>query len=197
MRAVRALYAWVLHWAGTPYGTVVLFLLAFAEASFFPIPPDVLLLAVCLAAPARSLILAAVCTVGSVLGGVAGYGIGWGLWAVTADFFFAWVPGFTPGVYDRVSVLYSEWGFWAVFIAGLTPIPYKVFTIAAGVFGINFPVFVAASLLSRGLRFGVEGLLIYRYGPPVEAFIERSFNWLAVAFVVLLLGGFLLVKYAL
>ena len=192
---MRALYDWVLHWAATPHGTTALFLLACAEASFFPVPPDVLLLAVCLAAPARSLRLATLCTAGSVLGGMAGYAIGWGLWETLAGFFFDWVPGFSPEIYDRVADLYREWDFWAVFAAGLTPIPYKVFTIAAGVFGINFPVFVIASLLSRGLRFGAEGFLIYRFGPPVAAFIDRYFNWVALGFLVLLLGGFLLLKY--
>lgn len=195
MRWVRTLYNWVLHWAATPHGATALFLLAVAEASFFPIPPDVLLLAVCLAAPARSMRLALLCTAGSVVGGVVGYGIGWSLWGALSAFFFAWVPGFSPELYDRVATLYEEWGFWAVFAAGLTPIPYKIFTIAAGVFGINFPVFVLASVLSRGLRFLAEGFLIYRFGPPIASFIDRYFNWLAVGFVAVLIGGFVLMKY--
>ena len=130
-----------------------------------------------------------------MLGGVVGYGIGWSLWGALSTFFFVWVPGFSPEIYDRVAALYEEWGFWAVFTAGLTPIPYKVFTIAAGVFGINFPVFVLASVLSRGLRFLAEGFLIYRFGPSVASFIDRYFNWLAVGFVAVLIGGFVLVKY--
>ena len=197
MRLIRAIYDWVLHWAATPYATYALFLLALAEASFFPIPPDVLLLAICLSRPARSLRYAGICTLGSVLGGMAGYAIGWGLWELTSGFFFAYVPGFTPEVFERVAGLYQRWDFWAVFVAGLTPIPYKVFTIAGGVFGINFPVFVLASILSRALRFGIEGYLIMRFGPPIKGFIDRYFNWLSLAFAVLLIGGFLLVTYIL
>jgi membrane protein YqaA with SNARE-associated domain len=197
VRLVRALYDWVLHWAATPHGATALFLLAVAEACFFPIPPDVLLLAVCLARPQRGLAFAALCTAGSVLGGVVGYGIGWGLWEATSGFFFDHVPGFTPEVFERVAALYRRWDFWAVFVAGLTPIPYKVFTIAAGVFGINFPVFILASVLSRGLRFGVEGWLVQQFGPPISGFIDRYFNWLSLAFAALLLGGFLALKYLL
>jgi membrane protein YqaA with SNARE-associated domain len=197
LRLIRALYDWVLHWAATPYGATALFLLALAEASFFIVPPDVLLLAVCLARPERSLRYAGLCTLGSVVGGVLGYAIGWGLWEISSELFFSYVPGFTPEVFERVAGLYRRWDFWAVFIAGLTPIPYKVFTIAGGVFGINFPVFILASILSRGLRFGVEGYLVLRFGPPIKEFVDRYFNWLSVAFAVLLVGGFLLVRYVL
>ncbi len=195
MKPVRALYDWVLHWAATPYAAWALLLLAMAEASFFPIPPDVLLLAICLARPARSLHYAALCTAGSVVGGMAGYAIGWGLWELLSEFFFTHVPGFTPEVFQRVGGFYEDWSFWAVFLAGLTPIPYKIFTVAGGVFGINFPIFILASTLSRGLRFGVEGVLIQRFGPPMAVFIDRYFNWLSLAFGVVLVGGFVLLKY--
>jgi len=195
VKAVRALYDWVLHWAATPYGSTALFILAMSEASFFPVPPDVLLMAVCLAQPRRSLRYAFLCTAGSVLGGMGGYLIGWGVWEMLSGFFFTYVPGFTPALFARVADLYQQWDFWAVFLAGLTPIPYKVFTIAAGVFEINFPIFVLASILSRGLRFGIEGWLILRFGPPIVVFIDRYFNWLTLAFGVLLVGGFLVVKY--
>ena len=195
MRPVRALYDWVLHWAATRYGAVALVLLAMAEASFFPIPPDVLLLAVCLARPERSLRYAALCTLGSVVGGMVGYALGWGMWGLLSEFFFNHVPGFTPEIFNKVGGFYEEWNFWAVFLAGMTPIPYKVFTIAGGVFGINFPIFVLASALSRGLRFGLEGILIQRFGPPMAGFIDRYFNWLTLAFGVVLVGGFVLLKY--
>ncbi|MFQ5671434.1 MAG: YqaA family protein [Acidobacteriota bacterium] len=197
MRLIRALYDWVLHWAATPHGAVALFILAVAEASFFPIPPDVLLLAVCLARSQRSMLYAALCTAGSVAGGMAGYGIGWGFWELTSTFFFNHIPGFTPEVFRHVQDLYTRWSFWAVFAAGLTPIPYKVFTIAAGVLSINFPIFVLASTLSRGLRFGLEGFLILKFGPPIATFINRYFNLLTFLFAALLIGGFLLVRYAL
>lgn len=194
---VRRLYDWVLHWAETPYGAPALFVLALAESSFFPIAPDPLLLALCLGAPARSYRFAALATVASVAGGLIGYGIGAGAWELTSDFFFAYVPGVTPELFARVQGLYDRYDFWAVFLAGLTPIPYKVFTLSAGVFRINPGVFLVASLTSRGLRFFAEAALIHRFGQPVSAFIDRYFNLLAVVFGVLLVGGFLVIKLVL
>lgn len=184
------LYDWVLHWSAHPHAQSALLLLAFAEASFFPIPPDVLLIAMCLAAPQRAPRYAALASVGSVAGGIAGYGIGWGLWEILSEAFYRWVPGFTPEVYARVAALYDRWSFWAVFTAGFTPIPYKVFTIAAGVTRIHFLVFVAASVISRSARFFLVALLIRWFGPRVLPWIERYLGWLTVAFVLLLLGGF-------
>lgn len=194
---VRRLYDWVLHWADTPHGTVALFVLAFAESSFFPIPPDPLLVALCLGAAKRSLPFAAVATVASVAGGIAGYGIGAGAWHLVEGWFFAYVPGVDAESFAMVKGLYDRWDFWAVFLAGLTPIPYKVFTLSSGVFGINFSVFVVASVLSRGLRFFAVAALIYRFGPPIARFIDRYFDLLAVAFAVLLVGGFVVIKLVL
>jgi membrane protein YqaA with SNARE-associated domain len=194
---IRRLYDWVLHWADTRYGAPALFLLAVAESSFFPIPPDPLLIALCLGAPALSLRFALNCTAASVVGGVIGYGIGAGAWHLLRDWFFAYVPGVSPEAFGRVQGIYYRWDFWAVFLAGLTPIPYKVFTIAAGVFSINFPIFVLASVLSRGLRFFLLAGLIYRFGVPIKSFIDRYFNLLAWAFGLLLLGGFVLIELVL
>jgi len=194
---IRRLYDWVLHWADTRYGAPALFLLAAAESSFFPIPPDPLLIALCLGAPGLSLRFAASCTAASVLGGIVGYGIGAGAWHLLQDWFFAYVPGVTPETFARVQGIYDRWDFWAVFLAGLTPIPYKVFTLAAGVFSINFPVFVLASVLSRGLRFFLLAGLIYRFGAPIKAFIDKYFNALAWAFGLLLVGGFLVIELVL
>jgi membrane protein YqaA with SNARE-associated domain len=194
---IRRLYDWVLHWADTPYGTAALFLLAFAESSFFPIPPDPLLVALCLGAAKRSLRFAAVATVASTLGGVLGYGIGFGAWNLVEGWFFAFVPGVSPEAFERVRGLYDQYDFWAVFLAGLTPIPYKVFTLSSGVFGINFGVFVVASVLSRGLRFFAVAALIYRFGPPIARFIDRYFDLLAIGFGILLVGGFVVVKLVL
>jgi membrane protein YqaA with SNARE-associated domain len=194
---VRRLYDWVLHWAETPYGPAALILLAFAEASFFPIPPDPLLMALCLGAAARSFRFAAMATVASVVGGVAGYIIGAGAWHVMADFFFGYVPGVTPEAFLGVQEYYDRYDFWAVFLAGLTPIPYKVFTLSAGVFAINFPIFVLASILSRGLRFFVVAGLIYRFGPPMSRFIDRYFNILTWVFGALIILGFMVVKFLL
>lgn len=192
---VRRLYDWVLHWALTPYGAPALFLLALAEASFFPIPPDPLLLALSLGAPRRSFRFAGLATVGSVLGGMLGYALGALAWGALSHVFYAWVPGVTPEAFGRVQALYARYDFWAVFLAGLTPIPYKVFTLSAGVFSLRFEVFVLASALSRGLRFFVEGALIYQFGPPIGRFIDRYFNLLTWVFGALLVVGFLVVKW--
>jgi membrane protein YqaA with SNARE-associated domain len=189
-------YDWVLHWAAHPHAQSALLLLAFAESSVFPIPPDVLLIAMCLAQPRRAFRYAAISGVGSVAGGILGYGIGWGLWEVVSDAFYHWVPGFTPEVYARVAALYDRWNFWVVFAAGFTPIPYKVFTIAAGVAHINFGVFVLASAVSRTARFLLVSLLIFRFGPSIMPFIEKYLGWLTVLFVVLLVGGFYLIGVA-
>ncbi len=191
---MRRLYDWVLHWADTPSGPAALFVLALAESSFFPVPPDPLLIALCLGAPRRSLRFAASATVASVLGGVIGYAIGAGGWQLVGDWFFTYVPGVSPAAFARVQALYDRWDFWAVFLAGLTPIPYKVFTLSAGVFGIDFPVFLLASVLSRGLRFFAVAGLIYRFGAPIARFIDRYFDLLAILFGVLLVAGFVVIE---
>jgi membrane protein YqaA with SNARE-associated domain len=190
---LRRLYDWVLHWAATPYGTVALFLLAFAESSFFPIPPDVLLIALCVARPQRSLRFALICAIGSILGGCLGYLIGWQFMAQVGHRIVAFY-----GLSDKVAyieTLYNTYDAWAVGIAGFTPIPYKVFTIAAGMFKINFTVFILASSVSRSARFFLVGGLIYMFGPRIQRFIDRYFDLLAVTFTVLLVGSFVLLKY--
>ncbi len=194
---VRRLYDWVLHWAETPWGVPALGGLSLAESSFFPIPPDPLLMALCLGAARRAFWFATVATASSVVGGVIGYWIGASAWVAVGDWFFAVVPGVSPESFARVQGLYDRWDFWAIFAAGLTPIPYKVFTLSAGVFAINFPVFVLASALSRGLRFFVVAGLIHQYGEPIAAFIDRYFNLLTVAFVALVGIGFAAVKFVL
>mgnify|MGYP001814998093 FL=1 len=195
MRLVRRLYDWVLHWAETPYGGPVLFLLALVESSIFPVPPDVLLIALCIALPSRAWRFALLASAGSVLGGLIGYGIGWGAWSFVDTFFFDYIPGFTPAVFERVQGLFAEYDFWVVFTAGFTPIPYKVITIGSGVFNINLLVFSVASLVSRSLRFFLVAWLLHRYGSGMRDFIDRYFNLLSIVFVLLLLGGFLLLKY--
>ena len=194
---VRRLYDWVLHWADTPYGLQALAVLAFVEASVFPIPPDPLLIALCLGVARRSLRFAAIATIASVSGGILGYGIGAVVWVSVGDFFFQYVPGVSPAGFADVQGFYERWDFWAVFMAGLTPIPYKVFTISAGVFAINFPVFVFASVLSRGLRFFLLALLLRRYGEPIRLFIDRYFNLLTVIFLTVLVLGFFLIELVL
>ncbi|HEX2162493.1 MAG TPA: VTT domain-containing protein [Thermoanaerobaculia bacterium] len=179
-----ALLHWVEAWAHHPYGSWALFGIAFAESSFFPIPPDVLLIPLCLGDPSRALWFATICSAGSVLGGIAGYGIGY--------------YGGRPLVYklfpdEKVKAVeryYDKYNAWATFIAGLTPLPYKIFTISGGACAINFKVFVFASVLSRSLRFFAVATLIYFFGEPIQAFIEEYLDVLSIAFVVLLIGGF-------
>jgi len=154
-------------------------------------------MALCLGAIKRSLRFAAIATAASVLGGIAGYFIGWGAWSAMAGFFFTYIPGVTPEAFDAIQELYNRYDFGAVFIAGLTPIPYKVFTLSAGVFTINFPVFVLASVLSRGLRFFVIAGLFYRFGAPISRFIDRYFNLLSWGFCALIVIGFLVISYLL
>lgn len=182
------------------WGAFALFCFAFAESSFFPIPPDVLLIALCLGAAARSFRFAAICTAGSILGAIAGYGIGFFLWQNTAgeytalaQFFFDHV--FTIEAFERVGALYDRYNFWIVFTAGFTPLPYKLFTVTGGLFHINFAMFLVASVVSRGMRFFLIALLIWKFGAPIKSFIDRYFNLLAVAFTVLLVGSFVLVSY--
>jgi membrane protein YqaA with SNARE-associated domain len=190
---MRWLYDWVLHWAETPYGLPALAVLSFAESSFFPVPPDVLLIALALAVPGRALWFATVCTVASVAGGVFGYLIGYVVWEQVSDFFFRFV--FSKELFDFVAVKYNENAFWAVFTAGLTPIPYKVFTVAAGVFSIDVGEFLLASVLGRAGRFFTVAALIRMFGAPIRAFIDKYFNLLSFVFVVLLIGGFAVIRW--
>lgn len=190
---LRKLYDWVLHWAETPYGSWALFILAFAESSFFPVPPDVLLIALAISIPARAFRYALICSTGSVLGGMAGYIIG---------FEFMDLLGFRilnfyglMDKYETISHLYERYNAWAVGIAGFTPVPYKVFTISAGAFKINFPIFLAASIVSRSARFFLVGWLIYKFGVGIRSFIDRYFNILCVVFMILLVGGFIMIKW--
>lgn len=190
---LRNLYDWVLHWAETPYGAWALFLLAFSESSFFPIPPDILLIALAIAIPQKSLKYALICSVGSILGGCFGYLIGWQFMSSIGEGIIDFY-GLTQK-YDHIKNLYMNYDAWAIGIAGFTPIPYKVFTITAGAFNINFPVFVIASLVSRSARFFLVGWLIYTSGPRIQVFIDKYFNILTIAFAILFVAGFLIIKY--
>jgi membrane protein YqaA with SNARE-associated domain len=193
MRYIRRLYDWVLHWAETPYAIPALFILAFAESSFFPVPPDVLLITLAISIPRRSFRYAFVCTSGSILGGMFGYFIGYQL----MDMIGIPILNFYGAMekYEYIQSLYMKYDAWAVSIAGFTPIPYKVFTIAAGAFKINFLVFVLASIAGRAGRFYLVAGFIYFFGPPIKDFIDRYFNLLTFVFIVLLILGFVLIRY--
>ncbi len=190
---IKRLYDWTIAWADRPGGTWALFALAFAESSFFPIPPDVLLIALCVGAVKKSFKFAAIALVGSVLGGMLGYGIGlWGWDSIgqpIVDFYHG------QPVMDKIKLWYDEYGFMGNLLAAITPIPYKVFTIASGVFHFNFVLFVIASIVGRGIRFFAVAGMIYVFGAKVKTFIDKYFDLLAIAGSIFLVGGFILLKY--
>jgi membrane protein YqaA with SNARE-associated domain len=188
LQPIHDMLSGLLHWveglSASPYGSWALFIIAFAESSFFPIPPDVLLIALALGDPERAFFFALICAVGSVLGGVLGYGIGlYGGRPLLLRLFKSERVKAVETYYDRYNA-------WATGIAGLTPLPYKIFTIAGGAFAIRFRVFVLASAISRSLRFFAVAALIYFFGDAAKAFIDKHLNWISVVFVILLIGGF-------
>jgi membrane protein YqaA with SNARE-associated domain len=190
---LRRLYDWTMAQAAHAKAPQALFWVSFIESSVFPIPPDVMLIPMVLAKRVKAWFYATVATVGSVLGGIAGYAIG---------FLLLEMVGYTIlrfyGFADRYAELaeqFNAWGVWIVLVGGATPFPYKVTTILAGATHMNIVLFVLASIVARGLRFFVVAGLLYWFGPPVRAFIERRFNLLSIVFVVLLIGGFIATRY--
>jgi membrane protein YqaA with SNARE-associated domain len=191
---IRALYAWVEGFAARPGALWALFLIAFAESSFFPVPPDVLLIALAVAMPARSLRFAAVCAVGSVIGGLLGYYIGHELMELVGRRIVAFYHA--ESYWLRVEEAYrGPVGVWFLVAAAFTPIPYKVATIAAGATLMPLLPFVAASAIGRAARFFLVAGLILKFGPSIKVFIDKYFDKLSIAFLVLLVLGFLAVKY--
>jgi len=205
LRWSRSLYDWVLRWGESKHGLAALFFLSLAEASFFPVPPDALLIALCMGAYRRWARFAVVCSAGSIVGGMLGYLIGYSAFDLIGEKMLA-ITGSLSGsdpneLLSTAQYWFNEkelWGMkvgaWAVAVAGFTPIPYKVFTIAAGFFEMSFVPFLVASAVSRSLRFfvvaGLVGMFYKRFGNRVQRFIDRYFSWLAIAFVVLLVLGF-------
>jgi membrane protein YqaA with SNARE-associated domain len=189
---IRQIYDRSLLWVQSPSGVWALFLIAVAESSFFPIPPDVFLIVLCIAAPSKSFRYAAICAAGSVLGGMLGYGLGMGFMDTIGVKILEWYG--LHDKYETVQDLYRRYDALAVGAAGFTPLPYKLFTITAGAFKINFVTFALVSLLSRSARFFLVAAFIYKFGAPVRHFIERYFNLLSILFFILLIGGFLIVR---
>lgn len=190
---IKRLYNWVLSWSDSRWGWLALFIIALFEASWFPLPPDVLLIALCLGATKKSFRFATICLTGSILGAALGYCIGHFLWmtpagepTAIANFFYENI--FSIESFNNVGNLYDKYNFWIVFTAGFTPLPFKLFTIAGGMFDINFVMFIIASTVSRGMRFFLIGWLIWRYGAPIKSFIDKYFNLLATLFTVILIG---------
>ncbi|HXH82547.1 MAG TPA: YqaA family protein [Candidatus Tectomicrobia bacterium] len=190
---IRRLYDWTVGWAERPGGTWALFGIAFVESSFFPIPPDVLLIALCVGAPRSAFRFALVCSVGSVLGGVAGWAIGAGAWHVARPFFIPWV--FSQATFDHVQTLYRDNAFLAILTAAFTPIPYKVFTVAAGVFDVSLATLVTASVIGRSGRFFAVAAVLYLLGAQVRTLIERYFDLFTWALLALGIAGFLAIRF--
>ena len=190
----RRLYDWVLSFAHSRHSGTALFALSFAESSIFPIPPDVLLGPLCLGNRRRAMWFATLTTIASVLGAAVGYAIGWGAWEATQDFLFNYVPGFSRDKFHTVERWYSQWGILVLFAAAFTPIPFKVFTIAGGVFAQPLLPFLAVSLVGRGLRFYLVAAIFWWIGPKATPLIDRYFNLLCILFVALLIGGFAMLK---
>ncbi len=208
-RWIRKVYDWVLKWGDSKHGTTALFFIALAESSFFPVPPDALLIALCMGAYKRWFRFALICSVGSVIGGAIGYLIGSYAFDIIGEKMLSITAGLSGTDPEYLMNQANYWfnekevynikvGAWAVGVAGFTPIPYKVFTIAAGFFKMSFIPFIVASLISRSLRFflvaGLIGILYKKHGSKIQDFIDKYFNLLAVAFVVLLVLGFMAIK---
>ncbi len=190
---LRRLYDWTMELARHRYAAWALAGVAFIESSVFPIPPDVMLIPMALAERAKAWLYAAIATAASVIGGLAGYAIGYFLFETIGQPLIA-LYGYTEA-FESFADRYNEWGAWIVFIAGTTPFPYKVITIASGVTALDLGVFIVASVLARGARFFLVAGLLYWLGPPIRDFIERYLGLLATLFVVLLVGGFVVAKY--
>ncbi|MFN3662468.1 YqaA family protein [Yoonia sp.] len=187
---LRGLYDWTISLARTPYALWALAAVAFIESSFFPIPPDVLMIPMIIARPSRAFLIAGVATIASVLGGMLGYFIGFALYDSVGVQILQFYG--KEDYFAEFAVTYNSYGAWAVLVAGVTPFPYKVITIASGVTQLSLPVFIFASITARALRFFLVAALLWKFGEPIRDFIERRLGLMFILFCVLLLGGFAL-----
>jgi len=190
---IRRLYDWTISLAESRYALWALAIVAFAESSFFPIPPDVLMIPMIIAAPKRAFLIATICLVASVLGGLFGYFIGAALFETVGNPVLEFYG--KADAAEMFSERFNEWGAWAVLIAGITPFPFKVITIMSGWTGLSLPIFILSAIVARGLRFFIVAALLWKFGAPIRGFIERRLGLMFTLFVVLLVGGFILVKY--
>ncbi len=190
---MRKLYNWTMQFASGPNALLALILVSFAESSFFPIPPDILLVPMILAARDKAFKIAAWCTIASVVGGMLGYWIGASLYGTVGQ----WIIEFY-GMGDKVDsfrLAYQHYGAWIILLKGLTPIPYKLVAIASGFSGYNFLEFVVLSIITRGVRFAIEGWLLAHYGEPVRNFIEKRLELVFTASAAVVIFGLVVVKY--
>ncbi|MGL4415134.1 YqaA family protein [Roseinatronobacter monicus] len=190
---LRSLYDWTLSLARHPNALWALAVVAFIESSVFPIPPDVLMIAMIVARPSRAFVIAGVATAASVIGGLAGYWIGYGAFETLGRPVLEFYG--KDAYFSEFQARYNEWGAWAVLIAGVTPFPYKVITILSGATALSLPVFLLASIVARGVRFFIVAALLRKFGAPIRDFIERRLGLVFSVFMGLLLGGFVLVRY--
>ena len=192
---LRRLYAWIIDLSGRPYASSALAAVAFAESSFFPVPPDAMLVPMALSRPERAWRLAWVCTVASVAGAVAGYAIGYYLYETIGGRIIAFYGHQQD--FAAFQSAYAEWGLWIILIKGLTPIPFKLVTIASGVAAFDLPTFVLACLVTRGARFFLVAMILNRFGEPIREFLEKYLTLAATLLIVLVVGGILASRYLL
>jgi len=190
---IRRLYNWTLALANSPYALWALAFVAFLESSVFPIPPDIIMIPMILARPNRAFLIAGVALAASVIGALLGYYIGASLFEVAGKPMLEFY-GKTDAA-EQFNQRFQDWGAWAVLIAGVTPFPFKVITIMSGWTGLNLGVFIVSSIIARGLRFYIVAVLLWKFGTPIRDFIERRLGLMFTLCVVLILGGFYLVKY--
>ena len=189
---LRGLYLWTLRQSASPHALWILALIAFIESSIFPIPPDILLIPMVIAMRDRAWLIAGICTVASVVGGMAGYGIGFFLYEGVGQAVLEFYGKLEK--FQSFQALYNEWGAWIVLMGWLTPFPYKVITLASGVTGLNIVTFTIFSIVARGMRFFLIAWLLWKFGAPIKQFIENYLGLLTIVFFVLLLGGFALLR---
>ena len=190
---LRALYDWTQSLSRSRHALWALAVVAFVESSVFPIPPDVLMVAMIIAAPSRAFVIASVATVASVAGGLAGYWIGYGAFETVGRPVLEFYG--KEAYFAEFAERYNDWGAWAVLMAGVTPFPYKVITILSGATALSLPVFILASIIARALRFFIVAALLWKFGAPIRDFVEHRLGLVFTVFVVLLIGGFALVRY--
>ncbi len=190
---IQRLYTWTMSLAAHRHAMWALAAVAFIESSVFPIPPDVLMIPMILAARHRAFVIAAVATLASVLGGCLGYAIGYGFMDTIGQPILEFYG--KADQFDQLAARFNEYGGWAVLVAGVTPFPYKVITIFSGATQLPLPLFMGVSVLARALRFFIVAGLLWQFGAPIKAFIERWLGPLFTAFVVLLIGGFYALRY--
>lgn len=190
---LRKLYDWTMSLAATRHAEKALASVSFIESSVFPIPPDVLLIPMVLSERAKWLRYALICTISSVLGALLGYFIGAFLYETVGQPILAFYG--KEDAFDQVAGWYNTWGGWGVLFAAVTPFPYKVLTIFSGATGLNLVTFVVVSIIGRGLRFFLVSWLLYKFGPPIRVFIEKNLGLLFTLFMVLLVGGFVAIRY--